>query len=138
MGAGGSGLVIGTLLDGELSIVELDADRSLSVHDPRGGALTPLNRDRASAEGFRDAFAHYLEKGPAQVGPTILTAEQAAARLAALRAGTLKPGAARREPVPHAERLRILRETLTRIDPGALGATGWWAGPLEEAGDDLL
>lgn len=100
--------------------------------------LTPLNRDRASAEGFLEAFAHYLATGPAPTGPTILTAEQAAAKLAALRAGTLKPGAARRESVPHAERLRILRETLTRIDPGALGASGWWAGPLEEAGDDLL
>lgn len=137
-GGGGSGQVSGTLFDGELPIVELDAHRSLAVLDPRTGVLTPLNRDRASAKGFLDAFAHYLSTGPAPTGPTILTAEQAAAKLAALRAGTLKPGAARREPVPHAERLRILRETLTRIDPDALGASGWWAGPLEEAGDDLL
>lgn len=137
-GDGKEGRVIGTLLDGELAIVELDEDRSLAVHDPQSGALTPLNRDRASAAGFLEAFAHYLATGPASAGPTILTAEQAAAKLAALRAGTLKPGPARREPVPHAERLRILRETLTRIDPGALGASAWWAGPLEEAGDDLL
>lgn len=137
-GVGASGRVIGTLLDGELSIIELDRDRSLAVHDPQSGALTPLNRDRASAEGFLEAFAHYLETGPAPAGPTILSAEQAAAKLAALRAGTLKPGAARCEQLPHAERFRILRETLTRIDPGALGASGWWAGPLEEAGDDLL
>lgn len=137
-GDDGSGQVIGTLFDGELLIVELDADRSLAVLDPRTGALTPLNQERASAEEFLDAFAHYLAAGPAPTGPTILTAEQAAAKLAALRAGTLKPGTARREPVPHAERLQILRETLTRIDPGALGASGWWAGPLEEAGDDLL
>ncbi len=137
-GDGASGRVIGTLFDGELLIVELDGSRSLAVLDPRTGALMPLNRDRASAEGFLEAFAHYLAAGPAPSGPTILTAEQAAAKLAALRAGILKPGAARREPVPHAERLRILRETLIRIDPGALGASGWWAGPLEEAGDDLL
>lgn len=137
-GDGASGRIVGTILDGELLIVELDAHRSLAVLDPRSGVLTPLNQDRASAEGFLDAFAHYLATGPASTGPTILTAEQAAAKLAALRAGTLTPGAARREPVPHAERLRILRETLTRIDPGALGASGWWAGPLEEAGDDLL
>ncbi|KKI22541.1 MULTISPECIES: hypothetical protein [unclassified Leucobacter] len=137
-GAGAGGQVVGSLLEGELPIIELDGDRSLAVHDPRSGALTPLNRDRASAEGFLEAFAHYLETGPAPAGPVILTAEQAAAKLAALRAGTLKPGAARRGQLPHTERLRILRETLTRIDPGALGASGWWAGPLEEAGDDLL
>jgi hypothetical protein len=130
---------IGVVHDGELLVMEHE-DGSTWVRDVATGDSSPLNRDRAATEGFLEAFAEYLSSGQPAPGPTTMTAEQAAERLRAFRAGEVRPlsrPSGRRAP-SHRARLRTLRTRLRAIDSAATGPDSWWSGPLEEAENDLL
>lgn len=130
---------IGVVHDGELLVMEHE-DGSTWVRDVATGDSSPLNRDRAATEGFLEAFAEYLSSGRPAPGPTTMTAEQAAERLRAFRAGEIRPPSrpsGRRAP-SHRARLRTLRTRLRAIDSAATGPESWWSGPLEEAENDLL
>ena len=130
---------IGTVHDGELVVVEHE-DGSTWVRDVATGDSSPLNRDRGATEGFLEAFAEYLSSGPPAPGPTTMTAEQAAERLRAFRAGEVRPPSrpsGRRAP-SHRARLRTLRQRLRAIDRAATGPDSWWSGLVEQAEDDLL
>ncbi|MBE9925175.1 hypothetical protein G8C93_04610 [Cellulosimicrobium cellulans] len=130
---------IGVVHDGELLVMEHE-DGSIWVRDVATGDTSPLNRDRAATEGFLEAFADYLSSGQPVPGPTTMTAEQAAERLRAFRAGEVRPPSrpsGRRAP-SHRARLRTLRARLRAIDSAATRPGSWWSGPLEEAENDLL
>lgn len=130
---------IGVVHDGELLVMEHE-DGSIWVRDVATGDTSPLNRDRAATEGFLEAFADYLSSGQPVPGPTTMTAEQAAERLRAFRAGEVRPPSrpsGHRAP-SHRARLRTLRARLRAVDSAATRPGSWWSGPLEEAENDLL
>jgi hypothetical protein len=131
-------VVIGTVHDDELQIVEFEDDATTAVFDATTGVTHPLNRDRTRLEGFLDALADHLRSGTDDPGPTVMTAEQAAERLAAFRAGRITPD---RKPTPEVsdrERVAELRRRLTRIDPAALHPGSWWHLTLEQIDDGIL
>jgi hypothetical protein len=131
-------VVIGHIHDGEFLIVEFVADATTAVFDVAGRHTVPLNRDRAATAGFLQAFADYLRSAGPSSGPRVLTADQAAERLAAFRAGKIAP------PPPtaalnHSVRVRNLLRALRRIDPqAAKSPASWWSGAIEQAKDDLI
>lgn len=130
---------IGTVHDGELVVMEHE-DGSTWVRDDATGDSSPLNRDRGATEGFLEAFAQYLSSGPPAPGPTTMTAEQAAERLRAFRAGEVRPPSRPSEhrALSHRARLRTLRARLRAVDRAATGPDSWWSGLVEQAEDDLL
>ncbi len=110
------------------------------------GEIVQPNRTHLTEEKERQrldvvqAFAEYLSSGPPAPGPTTMTAEQAAERLRAFRAGEVRP---RSRPsghgaLSHGARLRTLRTRLRAVDSTATGPDSWWSGPVEQAEDDLL
>ncbi|MFE7504393.1 hypothetical protein [Promicromonospora sp. NPDC057488] len=130
--------VIGYLHDpAEAEIIELAADRSVAVR-MADGELYPLNGSRAQLDEFVAAFAEYLDTGPRPTPPTVLSAAEAAEKLAQFRAGMIKP---RPAPVPersHRDRVRRLRRRLATAEKGALKRGSWWHTQLEQARDDLI
>jgi hypothetical protein len=137
--AGGRRLrVIGRVHSDEEFLIGEDAgDGSVWVVDVASEAVHPLNRDRARTARFLEAFSAYLRDGPPEAAPMALTAQEAAERLARLRAGKVVPRAPARAAVPHDVRLRRLLDALEETDPEAV-ASSWWSGAIEQARDDLL
>ncbi|WP_402840764.1 hypothetical protein [Microbacterium sp. GXS0129] len=133
-------VVIGHVHDGEFLIVEFVADATTAVFDVAGRHTVPLNRDRAATAGFLQAFADYLRSAGPSSGPRVLTADQAAERLAAFRAGKIAPPPPpTAAALPHSVRVRNLLRALRRIDTQAATSPGsWWSGAIEQAKDDLI
>ncbi|WP_053385850.1 hypothetical protein [Leucobacter japonicus] len=132
------GRVVGTLWGGEHLVVEVVTDRTMRIVDAGTGEWHHLNRNRDAAEVCLAAFHRYAHSGAPTTAPTMMTAEQAAAKLAAFRAGAIVPAQSVAAPATHDERLAALRAALGAADPAALEDSCWWSGPLEEAADDLL
>ncbi|WP_217180264.1 hypothetical protein [Streptomyces sp. AC495_CC817] len=131
--------VIGSIHDGELLVVEFADDGTTAVLDVDTGEVSALNRDRAATEAFLAAFEEYLRAGPRPQGPVVMTAAQAAERLAAFREGRIVPTPTSPAETPHPRRLKTLRRRVRAADAAAVSdPASWWSGPLEQAGDDLL
>jgi hypothetical protein len=131
-------VVIGHVHDGEFLVVEFMTDATTAVVDVANGHTVALNRDRAATAGFLQAFADYLRSAGPSSGPRVLTADQAAERLAAFRAGKISPPPTS-AALSHSVRLRNLLRTLRRIDPqAAKSPASWWSGAIEQAKDDLI
>ena len=130
--------VIGYLHDpAEAEIVELADDGSVAVLTAEG-ELHPLNGSREQLDEFVAAFAEYLDTGPRPTPPTVLSAAEAAEKLARFRAGKIGP---RPAPVPeqsHRDRVRRLRRRLATAEKSALRRGSWWHTQLEQARDDLI
>ncbi|WP_081607630.1 SUKH-4 family immunity protein [Rhodococcus triatomae] len=131
-------VVIGTIHGGEFQIVEFEDDATTAAIDASTGVVHPLNRDRTCLECFVDALAAHLRSGMDDPGPTVMTADQATERLAALRAGRITPRIEPVPAVPDRERAAELRRRLNRIDPAALLPGGWWHVTLEQIDDGIL
>lgn len=129
---------IGTVHEGAFLVME-DSDGTTSVCDVTTGDCSPLNRDRRATEGFLEAFAEYLSSGPPAPAPVTMTAEQAAERLRAFRAGQVRPPSLPpTKGLSHRARLRKLRRRLHAIDSTATRPESWWSGPIDEAENNLL
>lgn len=132
------GRVVGMLWAGEHLVVEVVNDRTMRIVDAGTGEWHHLNRNRDAAEVCLAAFSRYMNSGAPTTAPTMMTAEQAAAKLAAFRAGAVVPAPPVAAPATHDERLAVLRAALGAADPAALDDSCWWSGPLEEAAGELL
>ncbi|WP_036968068.1 hypothetical protein [Promicromonospora kroppenstedtii] len=130
--------VIGYLHDpAEAEIVELTDDGSVAVLTAQG-ELHPLNGSREQLDEFVAAFAEYLDSGPRPTPPTVLSAAEAAEKLAQFRAGEIKPRPAPMPERSHRDRVRRLRRRLVTVEKPALKPGSWWHAQLEQARDDLI
>lgn len=116
--------------------------------DPRDGTvwilpaecleLWPLNSSRSALEACMAAFDRYLEDGPEDSGPVVRTLEEMREDLDRMKRGELKPRKRATPALSHRKRVRRLLKDVKAADPSALNRASWWAGPLEEAKDDLI
>lgn len=132
----GAATIIGDIHGGELWIVER-ADGSTAVYDERTGRVERLNTNRAATSECLAAFAAYFDPDRADE-PSVMTAAQAAERLAALRAGRTRPAMRSQNGDSRRDRVTILRRRLTQIDAKALGRDSWWRICMEQIQDDIL
>lgn len=126
--------VAGYVWEPTTELVAVDGAGAVWSCAPEGGRRVLMNSSVDALRRFLDLFGQFFAATPARP-PTVHTAEQMAAKLAAFRRGEIKPAAPRPDDRP--ARIRQLKKALRELDRPAVKA-GWWSAILEQVDDGIL
>jgi hypothetical protein len=126
--------IIGYVWEPATELVGLDSAGAVWSYAPARGRRVPMNSSVDALRRFLDLFGEFFAAAD-DPPPATYTAEQMAAKLAALRRGEIKPAAAR--PDNRSARVKQLKKALRDIDRPAVKA-GWWSLVLEQVDDGIL
>lgn len=107
--------------------------------DVQSGEYAVMNSSIHLFLAFLSRYTAIVEEHSKAYEPTVMTLEQAEAKLEAFRRGEIKPRLTQKEQSGKDEAVKQLRLFYTEKDPvSLLGEETWWSVVLEQLEDELL
>lgn len=133
-------LPIGYEWDEQTVILGLEAGTGILYRvDVQSGEYAVMNSSIHLFLAFLSRYTAIVEEHSKAYEPTVMTLEQAEAKLEAFRRGEIKPRSTQKEQSGKDEAVKQLRLFYTEKDPvSLLDEETWWSVVLEQLEDELL